>query len=893
MPGGNNYFTQVYGGCAWSGRSSLIVEGVGTYYYGGTCGAAATCIGPNNVAGAAPCPASSFATHTFGASSYQTRSFCVTSWIADTTIGSTQLAGALLNDSTGGCNNAGNVSQTCQAREGFASCNYVNTNANATLCPNDTLTTAVAPTNNEHTAFVQVANDNTLVHDCTADDGTAYNPSSGYLNGRTDRLFNSAYNLSVSTTANVGHSYTTSGGTVITGQPAVDTYSTNYLNWKFGPKGPSGYPIGRKTRLQIAKDALTSLVATTDGVRFGLMVFNRTAGCTSTNTGTIDVVASNTTLSLSDNPGFVAGQPITIFGAGPGGVNLNTTVTAVTPNVLDPTISDLTIATAASTSVAGAQVTANPCSGSVSNDGANVAQRILRMGSNAADLPDFNNRATLTTAINAVTANSRTPLTETLYEAYRYFSGRVPRFGVATTSAIAGGSVTQGRDAAAVCTAAGPGCPAIGLYRSPMLNNPNTTTPAGCQKNFVVLITDGGPEDDWAANSDIKRLSQDGVLGTVSARTTIDATNTDTVSDQFETSGTPYGPVDISGTTFDGGYIWLDELAYFIGHADVSPGALNLPGDTGPDRLIGRQSIVTYTIGFAGGDSPVLQNASAHSGGGYYLAEDSTALATALLAALAAIRDWDPTAAAATVPISVLNRSENASDVYLAFFQPDPSSAWLGTVKKYNLSADVTECGGADKTPCLTGQTTLTKLAPNPSPAKNIETVTDEPITGTQSVAVDTNASSLWAPTSVTDGGRPNQGGTGYQLINTAGYNPSTRNVYTFISGTSSTVDLTVASNAVKEANTSIDKCKLGDAVACVTPATPSMTDAARATLINFARGGNPSDGNCSDADPATACTTWRAWPHAAVEHSKPVIVTYDATPTGTRPAPRRNTCIS
>ena len=47
----------------------------------------------------------------------------------------------------------------------------------------------------------------------------------------------------------------------------MDVYSVNYLNWVYGPKGPTGAPIGRKTRLQIAKDALSGIVATTNGVR--------------------------------------------------------------------------------------------------------------------------------------------------------------------------------------------------------------------------------------------------------------------------------------------------------------------------------------------------------------------------------------------------------------------------------------------------------------------------------------------------------------------------------------------------------------------------------------------------------------------------------------------------
>ena len=125
-----------------------------------------------------------------------------------------------------------------------------------------------------------------------------------------------------------------------------------------------------------------------------------------------------------------------------------------------------------------------------------------------------------------------------------------------------------------------------------MLNNPNTTDPAGCQKNFIVLITDGGPEDDWSANGDIKGMSWSGSLGVVAARTSLDVTQPDTATDQFEVSaGVPYGPQDLAGTLFDNGYIWLDELTYFMAHADVSPGARNLSGDGGTDSITGRQSV--------------------------------------------------------------------------------------------------------------------------------------------------------------------------------------------------------------------------------------------------------------------------------------------------------------
>ena len=42
------------------------------------------------------------------------------------------------------------------------------------------------------------------------------------------------------------------------------------------PAGATCSPIARKTRLQVAKDALSGLVTATDGVRLGLTVYNKT-----------------------------------------------------------------------------------------------------------------------------------------------------------------------------------------------------------------------------------------------------------------------------------------------------------------------------------------------------------------------------------------------------------------------------------------------------------------------------------------------------------------------------------------------------------------------------------------------------------------------------------------
>ena len=818
------------GTCAWSGRTGVFVEGQGWYHYGGTCqenGSTASCTAggvtrtlngtsQSNVTGPRPQPfAGSYATegctNAIAAGTYWHGGTCqgnlttvpatVGTGDARRTTGpaaancsiaatpSLSIRGTSYSNvvgNTGGCNPVGNTDQTCGTRYGLP-CPQTNTSA---ACANQVSTRPGCAGGTGASRFYTVYNrgdsQNNLVHDCKADEPTA-NPGTGYMRAAA-RTWNTTWNTT-STAASNTASYTPAPVDALAADSTknIDVYSVNYLNWKFGPKGPNGHPIGRKTRLQVAKDALTELVTTTDGVRFGLMVFNRT-------------------------------------------------------------------------------------SDTLTNDGANVAYAVRRMGSNTSD-PDAANRTALSNAILATTAAARTPLTESLYEAYLYFAGRTPQWGTSTATALGGGTVTAGRDTTAVCTAIGPGCTAIGVYRSPMMSNPNTTSPAGCQKNFVILLTDGGPEDDSSANTitggrGVRNLAWFGLPGgVVSPRTVPDETNADTTTQQFETTpGVPFGPTDLASTAVDGGYVWLDELAYFMSRADISPGAANFSGETSPDLLQGRQSVVTYTIGFAGANSPVLQNAAQRSGGQFYLAENSTQLALALTNALVAIREWSPTISAPTVPISSLNRTQNSTDVFLAFFRPTMSQTWIGTLKKFMLGDPLAEpgiCGPGITDLCLIGQTVLS--APN---NKNIERVEVDSTTGTQSTSVNPDASSFWGPSTLRDGAAPDNGGTGYQLINTSGYNPSTRRLYTRLSS-GNQADLTHSANAVNEGNAALTKALLGNA---------SMSDAQRATLLNWSRGGNPGDAACSDASASTACTAWRSWAHGDVQHSRPALVTYDPT---------------
>ncbi|MBX3667474.1 MAG: hypothetical protein KF778_03655 [Rhodocyclaceae bacterium] len=818
--GGINTFPTIdNNSCGFTGNG-VTVEGVGTVFPDSSCA------GTISTASALPATAPLSAT-------------------GQTTACQVGGSGATINGVTyhSTCTDRSDTSVSCTSRFG-ANCNRSCNNQSAQNCIGGS-----SGSTTDYPVYVRQSIDDYLNHDCQAGHAAGI-----YL--RASNNFNRAFQAAPDSGSNNSYTSSSSSGVDWSAVAAADMYSVNYLNWKFGPKGPNNHPIGRKSRLQIAKDALTDLTRITNGVRFGLEVFNKTRAsdakadggniafairpmgakdCTqqgATTTGSID--AASNSLTVAATAGFQIGDSITIAGAGIGGGTLSTTIVAI-----DTASRTFQVSNSAATTVSNATIQVPVCSGSMADS----------YPAQSSDWAYFNNRAQLVTALNTLTAASRTPLTESLYEAYLYFRGEAPRFGLNNGAALAGGSEADTRDTGAV---------ANGVYQSPMLSNPTTATPASCQKNYVILITDGGPEDDHDADPSVTALSQDTGTGTRAVDgvqdTTAD-TDPDTSTHQFESSpAQPFGPPDLAG----GGYIWLDELAYYMNKADMNTGVPNT------------QNVSTYTIGFGGANPAVLQNTANKGGGQNYVAEDSRSLAQALADAIAAIREWTPSIATPTVPASAYSRADSGEDIFMAFFAPTNAQAWSGTLKKFKFGHGATLCGtdpfnnDAVIDTCIIGQNVTSG-----STVRNVEQFITDNVGNVQSVFND-QASSYWAAApGLNDGGNPRKGGTGYRLLSGT-LLPSTRHAYTFISAAASSADLTASSNAFSESNTAINAARLGNS---------GMSAGERASLINYTRGGNPTDPNCVDTDASTACNSWRDWPHAAIVHSAPRIVTYDSRP--------------
>ncbi len=162
-----------------------------------------------------------------------------------------------------------------------------------------------------------------------------------------------------------------------------------------------------------------------------------------------------------------------------------------------------------------------------------------------------------------------------------------------------------------------------------------------CQKNYIVLLTDGAPTRDVDAQSKIEGLPNFSSL---------------------------VGPTcDGSGNG-----ACLDDMAEYLYKADLD------------GSLPGVQNVTTYTIGFAV-DLPLLKSTAERGGGEYKLADNTSTLANVLSEIILSIKDDATTFTAPSVPVNAFNRTQNLNDVFVSVFQPSATVHWPGNLKKYRL----------------------------------------------------------------------------------------------------------------------------------------------------------------------------------------------------------------
>ena len=296
-----------------------------------------------------------------------------------------------------------------------------------------------------------------------------------------------------------------------------------------------------------------------------------------------------------------------------------------------------------------------------------------------------------------------------------------------------------------------------------------------CRKNYIILMTDGAPYHD-----EHQRLCGE----------------------------------YIDGQTIAGGKMpRLDQVAGFLYDNDINDYF---------DSVDFTQNIITYAIGFQGGDQNLLQDTAdrgcgagdtvnVNDGGLYFNAASPEDLSTAFTTIMADISRRQAMFAMPTVPLDHHSRAYAGSDVYMSMFQPTASGPWIGNLKKYRLNSrgDIVSCGGQEAIMDGSGQ-------------------------------IRDSVSSCWSQT--TDGGAVDSGGAGAVLLATAA---SERRIYANISEV--IADLTHRDNAF-----SIDNPDL-------VPAVFGMSgDQELSDLVNTVRGLN------------------KEWKLGDFNHSQPAVAVYE-----------------
>ena len=233
-------------------------------------------------------------------------------------------------------------------------------------------------------------------------------------------------------------------------------------------------------------------------------------------------------------------------------------------------------------------------------------------------------RADFVTQVRGMNANGWTPLSETLYEAGQYYMGRQVDWGNQNRRSIDASRSVLGD-----------------TYKSPVAFE--------CQKNFVVLLTDGYPNRDGGSNAQIQSLP-----------------------DYNSLVGVNCSAETVNGTGVDGSGACLDDMAQYMYEADIAP------------NLAGKQNVVTYTIGFDI-NFPLIADTARKGGGSTYPANDAKSLATVLTTIVRDILDTQTTFVAPTVSVNAFNRTQTRDDLYVALFSPSNTEAWPGNIKKYRL----------------------------------------------------------------------------------------------------------------------------------------------------------------------------------------------------------------
>ena len=261
------------------------------------------------------------------------------------------------------------------------------------------------------------------------------------------------------------------------------------------------------------------------------------------------------------------------------------------------------------------------------------------------DVPTSNQQADLVSAIQSIRADTHAPMSESLFQLYTYFMSRTaPAKSVVTPTAQFPAYVYDTTTTGVGGTNTGKGVPPDPVIYS-------------CQKNFIIIVTDGDSEmDDFQPANPTSTAVDFGIF---------DKLIGDYVKD---------GEVELPGGANQTSR-YLDDIAKYMTENDMRP------------DFSGSQTIDTYTVGFTtdATANAMLQKAAVAGNGLFFGANDEAQLAQAIIDALTSIIEKAQSFTAATVPAS---RTADGEQIYISLFTPtSKTSYWNGRLRSYKLTA--------------------------------------------------------------------------------------------------------------------------------------------------------------------------------------------------------------
>jgi len=312
--------------------------------------------------------------------------------------------------------------------------------------------------------------------------------------------------------------------------------------------------------------------------------------------------------------------------------------------------------------------------------------------------PIANAKSDFTNTMNNYSANGGTPLTESLDEALRYLRGDDVKYGSSGVASAMNSARSK--------------------YKKPIKNQ--------CQKNHVILFSDGDPSVDEDSNSDIlsklARVSDPDSRKT--ALSTLDSDQQCSGNGQQKTwrTNSYYGSsFNSGGKTYT--YRYRRGRTYYYNYYEKSGicaeeiALLAQLENYSSDPSV-HQNVTIHTVGgFVGGTAQEKliniakfgspEGAVKLDGSGlpltYYSANSATELAEELGKLFNSISNDGSIFTAPSVSVNAFNSLELSDELYFAVFKPNKKADWTGNLKRYRLALSSTDASivGKDDLPAI------------------------------------------------------------------------------------------------------------------------------------------------------------------------------------------------